>query len=106
MPTELVANARTVYCVEAVRSVALTVKAPVVPVAVSLMSLVVGVPVPATYTTPRSVMVAPPSAVTLPPSVALVLMVLAGAAVVTVGAVVAVSVNTIRPAPPLPVVLK
>jgi hypothetical protein len=60
------------------------VNEPVVPVAVTLVFEVVGLEVVA-YTTPLSVMVAPPSEVTFPPDDALVEVILVADSVVTVG---------------------
>ena len=55
----------------------------------TFVSAVVGVPLPSTYTTPRSVTGTPPVAFTVPPSVAVVAVMASGMAVVTSGAVVA-----------------
>jgi hypothetical protein len=60
------------------------VNEPVVPVATTFVFEVVGLEVVA-YTTPLSVMAAPPSEVTFPPDDALVAVILVADAVVTVG---------------------
>jgi hypothetical protein len=65
--------------------VRLEVKEPVVPAAATIVFAVVGLLVVA-YTTPRWVMVAPPSEVTFPPVLAVVIVTADAAVVDTVGA--------------------
>ena len=77
-----------------VKPVSELVNAPVVPVAVTLVSAVVGFAL-MLYTIPLSVIVVPPSLVTLPPLDAVVAVILLAAVVVTVARVSVVKLTSL-----------